>query len=350
VQYVLTNETYAGLARYNRMKRKGKRLKPTSEWIEVPVPAIISPDRYRQTQAQLRRNTFLQPGRRRRTYLLRGIVHCALCGKSLQGAPVRGVPHYACVGKLSPDGCAKRITRAAPLDALVWEAVRRLVEHPEMVAAEVQRQREGHLTHRDEAEMRLAAVRNAIEKIPIERDKILSVYREGWISEAEAKAQLAAAQRKREGLEAERQRLTVWLEGEAADERTRTRLDHVLRRVRNRMDQLTPDERFEVVHTVIRDVRLDNAGAVEITSYLPGPSESNSGSGSDRYHVTSGNMMTDRVNPVEGCGRIGLSRMSTARRGDRGKLGSWPHPIGVISGSRRRGSISLRGLRHWLFE
>ena len=39
--------------------------------------------------------------------------------------------------------------------------------------------------------------------------------------------------------------------------------------------------------------------------------------------------------------------MSTARRGDRSVLGSWPHPIGVISGSRRRWSISSRGRHSW---
>ena len=41
------------------------------------------------------------------------------------------------------------------------------------------------------------------------------------------------------------------------------RLDDMLRRVRTRMGRLSDDERFEVVHAVIRDVRVDNHGAVE---------------------------------------------------------------------------------------
>ena len=117
----------------------------------------------------------------------------------------------------------------------MWEAVRRLVLHPDLVAAEVQRQRESRITRRDEAEMRLAGIRNALEKMPSERDRILRAYREGWISDAEAKGQLAEAQRKRDGLEAERRRLAGWLEGEAADEQTRARLDEMFRRVRSRM-------------------------------------------------------------------------------------------------------------------
>jgi site-specific DNA recombinase len=269
VQYVLTNETYAGLARYNRMQRKGEGIKPESEWIAFPVPTIISQERYRQAQVQMRHNTWLQPGRRQRTYLLRGIVHCALCGQTLQGHPARGIPHYQCKGKRGPTPCATRITLAATLDRLVWGAVRRLVLHPDLVAAEVQRQRESRVTQQDEAEMRLACIRNALEKMPSERDRILRAYREGWISDADVKRQLDEIQRKREGLEAERRRLAGWLEGEAADERTRARLDEVFRRVRTRMGRLSDNERFEVVHAVIRDVRVDNQGGVEITSYLP---------------------------------------------------------------------------------
>src|SRR5215471_15449208 len=39
--------------------------------------------------------------------------------------------------------------------------------------------------------------------------------------------------------------------------------------VRTWMGRLSEAERFEVVHAVIRDVRVDNQGGVEITSYLP---------------------------------------------------------------------------------
>jgi len=79
----------------------------------------------------------------------------------------------------------------------------------------------------------------------------------------EAKGQLAEVQRKRDGPEVERQRLMGWLEGEAADEQTRARLDEVLRRVRTRMGRLSDDERYEVVHAVIRDVRVDNQGGLK---------------------------------------------------------------------------------------
>ena len=63
----------------------------------------------------------------------------------------------------------------------------------------------------------------------------------------------------------------------------------MLRRVRTRMGRLSDGERFEVVHAVIRDVRVDNQGEAEITSYLPegknrlgGPS----GCGSDQFVVS----------------------------------------------------------------
>jgi len=49
--------------------------------------------------------------------------------------------------------------------------------------------------------------------------------KEGWISDADVKRQLDEIQRKRDGLEAERRRLGVWLEWEAADEQTQATRD-----------------------------------------------------------------------------------------------------------------------------
>ena len=39
--------------------------------------------------------------------------------------------------------------------------------------------------------------------------------------------------------------------------------------MRTRLGRLADGARFEVVHAVIRDVRVDNQGEAEITSYLP---------------------------------------------------------------------------------
>jgi hypothetical protein len=75
------------------------------------------------------------------------------------------------------------------------------------------------------------------------------------------------------------------------------------------MGRLSEDERFEVVHAVIRDVRVDNQGGVEITSYLPeGKNRSGgpSGCGSDQFVVTSPNHTAVFVTPVVVCGlRVG---------------------------------------------
>src|SRR5262249_1891528 len=59
VRRLLTSEVYAGRAYFDqrqRVKGKAHRFRPESEWISIPVPAIVSADTWQRALAQLRRN------------------------------------------------------------------------------------------------------------------------------------------------------------------------------------------------------------------------------------------------------------------------------------------------------
>ena len=87
---MLRNPTYKGRALYNRHQflpsttgRKSMltRLRPLQEWIEIPVPAIISEDLFEAAQRVSRDHSYFSP---RRTgpdhWLLRRLVVCGYCG------------------------------------------------------------------------------------------------------------------------------------------------------------------------------------------------------------------------------------------------------------------------------
>jgi site-specific DNA recombinase len=68
VRRILTSELYAGRAYFNRRQRggpqtAGTRFRPTSEWIAVPVPALIADTLFRRAQAQLAQNQARLVGR-----------------------------------------------------------------------------------------------------------------------------------------------------------------------------------------------------------------------------------------------------------------------------------------------
>jgi len=89
IKWLLQNQVYTGIRYYNRMTRaaepaKGRKHAPLtfrdrSEWVGVPVPAIISQELFDRAQARMQ-----ALGKRYRHpithYLLSGLVECGECG------------------------------------------------------------------------------------------------------------------------------------------------------------------------------------------------------------------------------------------------------------------------------
>jgi site-specific DNA recombinase len=129
VRGILRNPAYAGRALTNRTRvvparrRKSAMLpvgpgqshapRPEQDWIEVPVPPVVSEDIFAQVQAKLDTNQQTALRNTRHEYLLRALVSCGACGLS---CVVRQTPasyrYYLCRGRT--DGCGWRRDSAAP--------------------------------------------------------------------------------------------------------------------------------------------------------------------------------------------------------------------------------------------
>jgi site-specific DNA recombinase len=107
--------------------------------IERSVPAIVSPELQARAIARLTDNKRYSGGKKRRNYLLSGLVTCAKCGCSCTGKThSRGDKRYSYY--LCSDDRASRQWRGprhnAPrvpagwLEAIVWADVRRFLENP----------------------------------------------------------------------------------------------------------------------------------------------------------------------------------------------------------------------------
>jgi Recombinase/Recombinase zinc beta ribbon domain len=99
---LLTNPAYKGLAVYNRRRHlpvEGRRsprvaVKPRNEWVEITVPAFVSPALWDRVQARLVQRRAGRPAKR--VYLLSGRLRCGVCGRRLYGGQARNWPYYRC--------------------------------------------------------------------------------------------------------------------------------------------------------------------------------------------------------------------------------------------------------------
>ena len=143
VARILRQEAYIGKAHYNKSKRvEPKRRtkdtpynrnqrstnvrRPREEWIEIPVPSIVSQELWDAAQVQLSRNTELHSRNVKYQHLLRGFIFCGECRLRWYSMPSHGKRYYRCAK------CRKSIS-APRLEDAVWAKMRELIEHPEMI-------------------------------------------------------------------------------------------------------------------------------------------------------------------------------------------------------------------------
>jgi site-specific DNA recombinase len=193
--------TYYGRTR--RTSRSRTEEQPQDEWIEVTgaTPAIVPPELYKAAQATLTR-----PGRRRqnaaRKYLLSGRTRCGVCGGRLTGSVLSGrYFYYYCRRNRKHYGgnCTLRYQRAEPLETAVWDAVREILLHPEIVAAEVRDRKQAAAPH---LSTEPAKLERQISKIKGAEARLLRAYAFEDVDAAMLQTELRRVRRDREALEA----------------------------------------------------------------------------------------------------------------------------------------------------
>ena len=158
VQRMLQEPAYHGSAYYNRHqtdaeaigqpRRSGRgrlqapryKLRPAEEWITIAVPAIVSVELWQEVQEQLHMNKrFAQRNNHQHPYLLRGLLTCGGCGRTLVGRTAHGHTTYSCQNggaKRAPDVPLHRCLIAAEeLEPLVWQALTELLQQPTRLVA-----------------------------------------------------------------------------------------------------------------------------------------------------------------------------------------------------------------------
>src|SRR4051794_21564115 len=167
VQHILSDPVYVGTAYANRYEYvaakkprsvrkpsysgKGcRKLRPKEQWIPIPVPAIISPDRWDHAQAQLARNAALSfRNNQKHNHLLRCLLTCGACGLAMHGVMRRtsaGGEHryYRCAGKdcvhtARATPCPRAQVDGSHLERVVWDHILTLLVEPEQLLAQYER-------------------------------------------------------------------------------------------------------------------------------------------------------------------------------------------------------------------
>jgi site-specific DNA recombinase len=284
-----TGRAYFGRARHTEQRAEGRRRvvrrpQPESEWLPIPVPALVSPELFAAAQAQRVRNRAILGGRPpARLYLLRNLVRCGRCGR-----PFRGKTHhkssrlYRCAGRDplydQADPCRAPTIEAGRLEALVWTTTVNILKRPDVLTTQFE-------AHRDALGLRAAELRSEVEALT--RDladlarqeaRLVDAYVVERLDVPALRARLEAIGQQKAALTA---RLAAARQQAGTQEATEARQDTVRRACRAALrgiDRLTPEGRQRLLRAlldvvVVRDDALDLYGVLPTSPGHPDPKE-----------------------------------------------------------------------------
>ncbi len=256
----------------------GGHEKPREEWIEIPVPAIVSEETFALAEERLERNKIHAPRRTKTLSVVQGLVSCGKCGyawyRTSAQTSARKISYYRCLGSdswrhLNGPLCDSRPVRQELLDDVVWTEVVRLLENPALISAEIDRRLEAARAS-DPNQQREADLRRQLIRIRKSIDRLVNAYQEELITIDELRDRTPELRRQEQALHRELQAAV----DQAKDRETYLRLAETLtgflERLRSSAETLDITERQRIVRLLVKEV-LVSEDKITIRHSIPIP-------------------------------------------------------------------------------
>ncbi len=285
---LLRNEAYVGRLFWNRthtsydpsIGRNHQARRPREEWVEIPVPAIISEDTFEAVQKAAHDNSIFSPRRTEPdTFLLRRLVRCGHCGVKLAAhrayrdygmARYYLCPHHDPVRAGGQDRrCPERRIRAEELDNFVFDQVRQLLARPELLSAgEAALAAQAPVPDDELLAAQLARLERRRDGAQAERRRLADLYQAGVIEHAEMTRRAAELDARRRHLDEERDTLVARRAQLSQANNLKQRIAGFAERALAGLDSLDFSGRQQLLRLVLDDVRVQG-WQVELRLRIP---------------------------------------------------------------------------------
>ena len=289
-----TRTTRARGERHGR--RPARADQPAENWMLIAVPAIVSEQTFELAQARLAHNAHFAKRNTKKPTLLQGILVCRECGYGCYRTTTRTtnkrIYYYRCIGSdnyrhIGGRVCQSRPIRADQLDELIWGEVRRLLEDPQLVRAEIDRRLEAARTEHPAARQREALERD-ITRADGAIARMIEAYQEQLLSLEELRARMPTLRKRQAALRTQLDALETELHDAETFLKLADTLEGFLGRLADGLDRLSLDEQQRILRLVVREVLIGGDDKVTIRHSIPTP---NSG-GSPNYQLRGSSPLT----------------------------------------------------------
>jgi len=280
-------------------RQSAHRDQPREQWIEIPVPAIISEETFALAEELLQANKRHAPRRTIAPSIVQGLISCQKCGYALYRtstrSSVRKIMYYRCLGSdayryVGGRLCDSRPVRQELVDDVVWREVVRLLENPKLIQLELDR-RLAAAREANPHKRREEALRRDLIRIQKAKDRLMTAYQEDLISLDEMRQRMPDLRNREQLYLSELQSLQDQLANRAAYLHLAETLSSFLARLRTLAQTIDVIERQRIVRLLVKEV-LVNDDSITIRHSIPitnnPPDESGPSSPSANADGTSG--------------------------------------------------------------
>ena len=263
--------------------------RPRAEWMEIPVPALVTEESFARAQEQLQQNKIRSRRRTIAPSVVQGLVSCAKCGYALSRSSTqtsaRKIHYYKCIGsdswrKLGGPVCDNsRFVRQELLDQIVWAEVIRLLEEPALIQQELDR-RLAAARSSDPTKKREQSLQRELTQVGKAMERLLNAYQEELLSIEQLRERMPGLRQRQQTLRAELQSIADQANDRAVFLRLAETLTAFLARLRSAAETLSVIERQRIVRLLVKEV-LVGEDTITIRHSIPIPSgpPQNGGSG-----------------------------------------------------------------------
>jgi site-specific DNA recombinase len=281
VKRMLTNTSYIGLTYFGKTSgsKKTKLIsKDEEEWVLLPdvTPPIIDEELFWRVQEKIKRSREMHAAIPHREYLLTGHIVCAECGSPVVGACLCRKHRYYRCRSTSPTAtkgktCNARYIRADYIEDVVWENVKKVLEHPEVIIAELKRQadeRSKFSLQEPDLNQEITNLGKRLRSYEKQERQLILLLRHGEVTKDYVLDEINKLKREREADQKELQKFKetrAWL-SHAVD--VETNLSEFCQRVRQNLENATIQDKRLALDAL--DIRVKaSAQSIEIKGIIP---------------------------------------------------------------------------------
>ena len=259
-------------------RRPARSDRPREEWLEIPVPAMVSDETFELAARRLEDNKRFATRRTKEPTLLQGLLVCDGCGyayyRTSTRTTARKLYYYRCLG--SDDYryehgrvCHNKPVRQDYLDAVVWEHVTALLSDPALIQQELDR-RLTELRTVNPATAEKSRLELEVTRTTTAMTRLVEAYQEDLLSLDELRSRMPALRKKESSLRSQLDILEARLFDREAYLKLAENLETFLGHLRTAADSSSIEDRQRVLRLIVKEV-LVGPERIVIRHSIPTP-------------------------------------------------------------------------------